>query len=440
MRLRVVPFGVAIRLMSVVISFIILLSLCRAQNILTLERCIVFALGNSPQLRMADNALRSAQLSLSELKTAGLPQLKAVGAASYMPIPPSFGYDPAISNGGQLTGQVILQQSLYDAGMRGLKSDQLETDQERLEKECRLARYEVIFAVKQAFVEALRAQEEVELQQESVRQLEVYHDLIQRLHSGGGASYTDLLKTEIQTDGARIALARALESMVSARFSLGELMGVPMDTAGNLGGSLAELGASLPDSLFTAVGPDIARNLEMNIAGLQIERSLVEHTLASHERLPEISLVADAGYLSSGENLRLPSGERLNALGYSIGIGIELPILNWGATGIRMQQRELATDDLRQKMELLRRSLTVDLRKARLQLLKSRDRLRTIQSTVAKAEENYLLTKSKYAAGGTLSLEVLSAQQLLTDAKMAELQTLADIQVVAARIERLSIQ
>jgi len=45
-----------------------------------------------------------------------------------------LGYDPALSNGGQISGQVIVQQSLYDGGIRGLKSDQLSLDIDRLRR------------------------------------------------------------------------------------------------------------------------------------------------------------------------------------------------------------------------------------------------------------------------------------------------------------------
>jgi outer membrane protein TolC len=54
------------------------------------------------------------------------------------------------------------------------------------------------------------------------------------------------------------------------------------------------------------------------------------------------------------------------------------------------------------------------------------------------AEENFAMTKSKYAAGGALSLEVLSAQQLLTDIKLEELQTLAEKQLLLARLEHIT--
>ena len=407
---------------------------CRSQGTLTLEQCLARASENNPQLRIAENAVRSAELSLSELKTTSLPQLRGAVTATYVPVPPTFGYDPAVTDGGQISGQVVLRQSLYDGGVRGLKGDQLQSDVNRLGQEHRLARLDLILLVKQTFIEGLRAQDEVELQQLGVEQLESYHELVLRLFKGGTASSTDLLKTEMQTSTSRLALEKAREAMAAAKLALAELMGVPPDTSLRLAGSLAAAGVQ--DSLVKAGEADVASTLEMNIAGLLVQKSLFDYELADRERLPEISLLADAGYLSSGDNLRLPKNERLNGLGYSVGIGIDFPILNWGATNLRMQQRQLATDDLRQRTEILRRSLNTELRRSRMLLQNALARLKTLHENVTKAEENFLLTKSKYAVGGTLALEVLTAHQLLADSRLAELQTLADIQVLTARIER----
>jgi len=422
-----------------VVIQVTLIAFARGQNSITLEECLRLASENSPQIRIADNAHRAAELSLSELKTTGLPQVKGIISASYIPIPPTFGYDPAISNGGQVGGQVVLQQSLFDAGIRSLKTDQLESDMGRFQMERRLAQQDLILAIRQSFVEGLRAQEETALQRQSVRQLDGYLDLVQRLNKGGGASYTDLLKTQMQAFSAQLALEKAVESTVTAKLALAELVGVPLDTSVHLEGSLSQLSGQAADTLVAGREADIATTLDMSIASLSVQRSLLDHDIASHERLPEISIFADAGYLTSGENLRLPAVERVNAFGYSVGIGVEVPLLNWGATTMRIQQRELATEDLRQKMEILRRSLLTDASRSRLQLARARDRLTALRVNVAKAEENFLLTKAKYAAGGTLALEVLTAQQLLTEFRLSELHTLAEIQSLVARLQRLHV-
>ena len=77
-----------------------------AQGVLTLDSCLVIALANSPALRSADNAVRAAGLARSELLTTVLPQIQAVIDGIYLPVPPRYGYDPAITDGGEVRGLV----------------------------------------------------------------------------------------------------------------------------------------------------------------------------------------------------------------------------------------------------------------------------------------------------------------------------------------------
>jgi outer membrane protein TolC len=404
-----------------------------AQDVLTQDRCLTLARENNPRTRLAANAVRAAELSLSELRKTALPQISAAGTATYAPVPPKSGYDPAITDGGQLAGQIVVRQSIYDAGIRGLKSDQMRLEMERAAREQDLVGQELTFAVKQTYTEAVRAQEELALRLQSHGQLAAYGELVRRLYNGGSANYADVLKAEMHTAMAWLAVEKARESLTTARFSLSELIGILVDSTARFSSPGIEISTPATDTSTPT------RSLELDIARVELEKRALEIQLASHESLPALSLVADAGYLSSGDNLRLPRTERLNTWGYSVGLGLEIPILNWGATRLRVQQKELAVDDLRLQMELLQRSLSTEVRKILLQLSLARARLRTLRETIRKSEENFLLTKSRYAGGGTLASEVFAAQQLMTDTKMDELQTSTDICLLAARLERLTV-
>jgi outer membrane protein TolC len=421
--------------------FFLCLALCApssgtGQTALTIDSCLALAHRNSPALRSAENAVRSAGLARSEIGTTALPQIQAAADAIYLPVPPKYGYDPAITDGGEVRGIIALRQSIYDSGVRSLKSDQSSVDIERLGHERRRAGLDLSLAVKQAFFESLRTRDEVALQRESVDQIDGYLSLVRRLYKGGSASSTDLLKTEIQASAARIALARARESSSAALIALEELMGVAPDTSLALDGSLGEPQAPPPDS-SSALPAEPAQTLDMTVAGMLVRHSMLEEDIARHERLPDISLFADGGYLTSGDNLRLPRSERINGLGYEVGVALQLPILNWGATDLRTEQREIATDELRNRMELLRRSIAADAARFRVQIAGARERLVMLRENRRKADDNFLLTKSKFAAGASLSLEVLAAQQALTDARLAELQTMQEIRSSAAKLERL---
>jgi len=408
-----------------------------AQGPLTLDSCLVIASRNSPALRSAENAVRSASLARAELLTTVLPQIQAVVDGIYVPVPPRYGYDPAITDGGEVRGLVAVRQSVYDSGMRSLKSDQFSLDIDRLGSERRLAALDLALAVKLAFYESLRARAEVELEKESLDQLEAYLGLLRRLYSAGSAGATDILKTEIQAAGAHLALAKAREASAGALIALEEAVGIPPDTSVRLAGSLDDAAGAGSDPAGSAP-PDPDGTLDMTVAGMLVRHSMIDEDITRHERLPDIALFADAGYLASGDNFRLPSSERVNGLGYEVGLAVQFPILNWGATGFRAEQKEVATDDLRNRMEMLRRSIASDALRLRIQIAGARERLGVLRDNLAKAGDNFILTKSKFAAGASLSIEVLSAQQSLTDARVAELQTMQDIRSAEARIERLN--
>ncbi len=424
-----------------VLAFLALfITVADGQNGLTLERCLALAKEKNLQLKVSETAVRSAELSRSEFLTTTLPQLKLKSEASYAPTSPSFGYDPVVSNNGEGSARFAIEHVFYDAGVRSLKSDQLGIDIQRSTLEHRAVERDLLFAVKEMFVEVLRSQREIELQQESVDQLADYLEVVKRLAKGGIAGSTDVLKTQVQLSGAMIALQKSKASAATAKAALSELIGSSPDTSFTADGSLENvIGAAFGSAVIQQV-IDASLTLEARIAELGIQKTSLDVQMAQRERFPTISLFGDAGLWTSIENLQLPRAERLPFIGSMVGLRFELPIFNWGGTGLRIQERELAVDTFRFQSMLLQRSLQTEAQKVRIQLAASRDRLRSLRSSITAAEDNFLLTKSKYVGGGSLSLEVLNAQQLLTETKLSELQTLADIQTLLAKIQQLTTQ
>jgi outer membrane protein TolC len=304
-----------------------------------------------------------------------------------------------------------------------------------LTKERELGERDLKLSVEQFFIGGLQSQRAIELQQESARQLKEYLDLVERLSKGGAASYTDVLKTQMQLQSAERSIQKAHESLASAKYVLAELMGGSIDTSFALAGSL---GALLPNRRADGTALDIEQNLDIALAALNVNKSTFETELARSERLPVISAVADAGVLTSFDNLRLSTPERSGVYGYMVGITLEVPLFTWGATDLRIQQRELATQALTLQLEGVKRSVATEYQKTVFQMSKSDERLRSIRTSLKAAEQNFALTKAKYAAGGVLSLEVLSAQQLLTDLKLEELETIAEAELLSAKLEQIT--
>jgi outer membrane protein len=405
---------------------------------LKLDQCLSLAKANCPILKQAGLSLRSAGLARQELTTTGLPQLRFSAGASYAPGTKHFGYDPAVSNLGEFGSRVILEQPLYDGGLRHLKALQADIDVSRLTKEQQLAIRDLEFEVRQSFIENLRAQEEVKLREQAVRELTDYLDLVNRLSAGGAAARTDVLRTQVELSTASTALSQSRQSLMEAKYQLAGYIGDPSDTSFIAIDSLGEFTLIQIDSASLAGAIDTSRNLELSITSLEYNRTVSEIREARKERLPTVSLVADAGWLTSRENLTTPASERYNGLGYSVGISVDMPLFDWGGRRLRVQQKQLAAESARLQSDIIRRAYETEYRSALARLASSQSQLTVLRDAIKQAEDNFLLIKSKYAAGSAAASEVLSAQQLLTESKIAELETLSDIQMVRARIKRLA--
>jgi len=423
---------------TVLASLVAGVAFSQSPRSLTLDDCVALALRTNARVEASGARSRLIELAGSELSVTGLPRLRINAGGIYAPVTSRLGYDPVISNEGQVNGQLLLEESLFDGGVRSLKESQNDIDFQRALHEQRAVERDLTLEVTTHFIEILRAEREKALREESITQLSGYLDLLRQLVGGGTAGQTDVLKTEVQLSSDRLALEEARETLTVAKYQLAEAIGGSIDTSFELSGALDSLLISPAHS--TSPPDTLSGNLDLHIAEMEFQSSQIEASVAAHERYPVISLFADAGVLTSVENLRLPADQRSSIWGYSVGLSVDGALFNWGATDRRIEQREVQSEILRLQNLSLKRSLQSEYGRTRLQLSLAQTRLGQIRSNLRTVEENYLLTKALFAGGKALSLEVLNAQQLLTETRLAELQTLTDIQMDAAKIRQLSQQ
>ncbi|HEX9006633.1 MAG TPA: TolC family protein, partial [Bacteroidota bacterium] len=215
-------------------------------------------------------------------------------------------------------------------------------------------------------------------------------------------------------------------------------MGTPADTSLVLSGAWES-----PDSTSNPASPappDSGRSLDLQMAGLEMQKSLLDVQLSERERLPAVNLTGDAGLLSSVDNLRLPAGERTSGVGYSLGVQVELPLFTWGSIGLRIEQRRLAAEAQQLRLQQLARARRTELLSVTARLATVKTAVQLMRGTLRSAEDAYLLTKSRFAGGAALSLEVLSAQQLLADTRVAFLHALAEWHGLKAKLSQLTAQ
>jgi outer membrane protein TolC len=428
-------------------AFFLLLQVClvpfvalgqnRLPSVLTLEAANRIAKERSLRLVGADISTQSAEIAGREIRTGRLPQFRYRAGISYAPSFSSFGYDPALTNEGQVNAQVTLDESIYDGGARDIRSRQASIDQARSGKAKLLIAADLELAVASAFFDILSKQREIQLDLTSVNELTDYRDLITRLHAGGGAGFGDLLKTQLQLKQEELGLHRARAELTSRKYALAELLGDPGDTAFTLEGSIErDANPTVTDKREI----DTALSLEHTLAVLDLDRAIAEADLSRAEKHPTLSLQGDVGVLTSVQNLRLASGNRASILGASVGITLDGPLLDWGGNDLRTEGKELEAARLRLELQFADRARAADFIRLEHEIVQAKIQLDSVHTLLRDASDAYALMRSKYAGGGALALEVLDAHRQVTDIRRVELDILTGLAASRAALERLLVK
>lgn len=405
---------------------------------LALQHCLDAARTQNIAAQQAGLQLKAMEVARRGVLVSGLPKVEFSAGGSYAPATHRFGYDPAVSNLGQLQSQVIVAQPLYDGGRRRVKVERAELDIAGLSKEQTRALVDRDLEVRQTFVEALRAQSETTLRREAQSDLSDYAQLVRTLQAGGSAASTDLLRTQIELATARVEAEKAGQMLAESKLTLAEFIGTPSDMAFVPSGSLADDSLFGSESTEPLTPPDTSGNLDLADARTAYGQALSDVREAERERWPNLSLIADAGYLNSRGNLLTTPAERYPGAGYSIGVSLDIPVLDWGGRRLQVQQRQLMAEAARLQLDLLQRRQETERRSIVIKMASLRDQLDTLREAIVTAQDNYVLTKAKYAGGGAPASEVLSARQLVTDTKLSELETRAQLQLLRAAMIRLT--
>ena len=406
-----------------------------AQRTLTLEQTVQTAERQSPLMQAGTLGVEEAALVRREAQITPYPPLRYKLGADYAPSGRYFGYDPAVTNQGQLNAQLSVEGTIYNGGAYGLRKRQADLDIARARTSLDLTRENLRFDVTQSFLDDLRALADITIERESVTELASYRDFVDRLFKGGTASYTDLLKTEVQLGEEQVALEKGYADEMQARYALAALMGTPSDTSFSVHGAYDSV---FTEQAFSTQSYDSLVTLSISLSQNELDRARIDIELARALVKPTIDANVDAGLLTSVQNITEPPDVRGSMLGASVGISVEGPILDWGLNKVQVQEKEVTVQILQTELDQERRELVAQLTQLQVLLRASRERLDRIRVNRQKAQSTYDLEKAKYAVGAALASEVLDAHKQIVDTKLAELQVLNDIETYRAALLHLT--
>jgi len=424
--------------------FVLLSAPLCAQSPLSLKEAVSLALDKHPSMEAAGAEVKAAEIRVREARSGYLPKLNYSESWQRSDNPvfvfsslltqhqfseQNFAIGPlnrpdAMNN---FQSQVVLDQTVWDAGTTGKQVRSAELGQKMAGEEQRHARMELIAGVVRAYNGLALSLESLKVAQEAVRSAEADLNRADATRAAGMSTDADVLAIRVHLAAMREQEIRRTYDTDIARATLNDALGLPLDTPHDLTTPLTPLAAvetPLPQEEESArqARPE-ARQVRLSADVAQLRKETAHAAL-----LPQVSFrvmfEADRQRFidRGGANWLAAASLRWNLFnGFADKARIDAAAQ--GIVRARAQQRQIES------------AVSLQVRSAYLNLKSAQERIALAETTVAQAEENLRIVKNRYDNGLNNVTDLLRSETALTEARVRRLAAVHDQRLASAALE-----
>ena len=296
-----------------------------------------------------------------------------------------------------------------------------------------IARRGLVVTVTQSYYGLVVAQRKYSTAQRAASEAARFLDVSQKLENGGEVAHADVVKARIQAQQQQRDLQEAQLAMEHGRLDLAVLLFPDFNQDFAV---VDDLQAPEPLPTFAEVEATGKKNnpdLRAALAAFEVAKH--EVTAAWGGLLPSLAIDYFYGIDSNKFAIRT---DGVRNLGYSGVASLQIPIFSWGADRSKLKQAELRRDQARVELTFAQRQLLAHLRQYYGEAEASRMEMESLASSAELAADSMRLTTLRYQAGEATVLEVVDAQNTLTQARNAYDDGQARFRVAVANLQTLT--
>jgi outer membrane protein TolC len=297
----------------------------------------------------------------------------------------------------------------------------------------------LVVTVVQTYYGFVVAQRKYSTAQRAATEAQRFFDISQKLEHGGEVAHSDVIKAQIQTTQQQRDLQEAELEMNRSRLELAVLVFPDFNENFSVVDDL-QMPEPLPS--FPEVQAAAAnKNPELRAALAAVQQANQEVAVAWNGFLPSLSL--DYFYGIDANHFAVyqtdpTTGLQIRNLGYAAAATLQLPIWNWGANRSKVKQADLRRQQARGELSFTQRQLLAKLQTLYNEARTARSELESLDQSAELAAESLRLTTMRYQAGESTVLEVVDAQNTLTQARNAFNDGQARFRVSLANLQTLT--
>ncbi|MBO9623054.1 MAG: TolC family outer membrane protein [Sphingomonas sp.] len=379
----------------------------------TLRDALVQAYNTNPDLQAERANQRANDENVPIARSRGLPGADATGSVSSS----LYNTDAntiSPSRQGQLG--INLSQPVYSGGAVRNSVRAAETRVEAGQANLRGAESDVFTQAVTAYVDVIRDEAIVRLNQQNVHVLEVNLQATRDRYEVGDLTRTDVAQSEARLALAQSQLRSAEARLIGSRENYIRVIGSPP-------GVLAQPTPlpNLPEDVVTAEQIALANNPFLEAAQLARDASRYDVSVARAGRLPQVSVGVGGSYynyLGSLPASQAALGANSDGLSTTIGAQVSLPLFQGGRPAAQVRQAQARQAAAIEQVTLTERGVVAQARSA---FAAYESALKVISSSRVAVEANRLSlegVRAENSVGTRTILDILNAEQELLNAQV----------------------
>jgi outer membrane protein len=304
---------------------------------------------------------------------------------------------------------------LFDFGARGGALDRAQAETLAARMTQHQALQDLLLTVESAYYAVIGTRGIEQATRRTVAETQASNDAAQARHKTGAATIGDVYQSQAALAAATVAMQQAEGARVIAEGALAVALGHPPDTAVQLAEWHPPESPELP---ARSIGEmmEAARNARPELLAAKAREQAADAAVraARSDHWPTLTLAGSAG--------RTTIVDRGTANQYNAGVRVDLPLFSGFSVQGAIEQARASADVAHADLESLRLSVEQQVWVAYQNVQTSRKGIDAARAQLRAAEQAAEAIRARYRTGLSSILEVLTTEQVLAQARIADVQ------------------
>ncbi len=393
----------------VLTTIIMTLGVTAQQVTLTLDQAVSLALDKNSDVIQAKNTAQGEQSTVQSAYGGLLPTVDASGSYGHTtkwvaPVPGvgSEEYSAGIS------GKLVL----FNGFANTSNISRANANANSAEYSLNRTEQSTVYQTHQLFLNVVRNYQLLKVNEDNVKRSKRQLERITESNKVGAVALADVYRQQVQVGSDELSLIQAQNSYENSKADLIAYLGVNFDKEYVF--DFTGIPTNIDTAEFVVVNSQYSNFNDLVKSAVEKRpdhQSMIENlnsaeasvTIAQGEHYPTVSANLDYGY-SNNVFSRLTDNKKLD-----FGVTVSVPIFRGFSTQTQIEQAQVQKRNAEERLMQSKRQISVDVRKALLNLEAAEKQVQVTSTSVASAEEDRKIAEEKYNLGAGTLLDLLIA-------------------------------